>query len=104
MPFWGPTPSWSVFDRRTVSSSPSRVERVSATWRATSSERRKAPPLLRALERTTRFRRFKASDVHAILRAGVGAPTPRPAGGQLRLDLPSVPTRPLSAYAFEAVS
>lgn len=62
------------------------------------------PALLRALERATRFRRFKVADVHAILLAGAGAPTPRPAGGQLMLDLPSVPTRPLSAYAFEAVS
>lgn len=32
--------------------------------------------VLRALERATRFRRFKASDVRAILLAGSGLPTP----------------------------
>jgi transposase len=53
-----------------------------------------------ALERATRFRRFKASDVRAILEAGPGIPKPVPAGQQLRLDLPLVPVRPLSAYAL----
>lgn len=61
-------------------------------------------PLLRALDRATRFRRFSAADVRAILRAGVGAPTPTPTGLQLQLDLPAVPTRTLGAYAWEAVS
>ncbi len=54
----------------------------------------------RALERATRFRRFKASDVRAILEAGPGLPKPVRAGQQLVLDLPMVPVRPLSAYAL----
>ena len=53
-----------------------------------------------ALERATRFRRFKASDVRAILEAGPGLPKPMRAGQQLLLDLPLVPVRPLSAYAL----
>src|SRR3712207_7820475 len=53
-----------------------------------------------ALERATRFRRFKASDVRAILQAGPGLPQPVRAGQQLVLDLPVVPVRPLSAYAL----
>ncbi|MGH2353210.1 MAG: hypothetical protein ACRDJN_16510, partial [Chloroflexota bacterium] len=61
-----------------------------------------------ALERATRFRRFKAADVRAILEAGPGLPTPVRAGrplvhlAQLALDLPEVPVRPLSAYAAPA--
>jgi transposase len=53
-----------------------------------------------ALERATRYRRFKASDVRAILEAGPGLPKAVRAGQQLRLDLPLVPVRPLSAYAL----
>src|SRR5579859_3714446 len=53
-----------------------------------------------ALSRATRFRRFRAADVRAILEAGRGLPTPVRAGQQLRLDLPVVPIRPLSAYAL----
>ena len=53
-----------------------------------------------ALERATRFRRFGAADVRAILLAGAGTPTPVRAGQQLALELPAVPTRPLSAYAL----
>ena len=56
--------------------------------------------VMRALERATRFRRFKATDVRAILMAGNGLPTPVRAGRQLKLDLPEVPTRPLKAYAM----
>lgn len=62
------------------------------------------PTLLAALERATRFRRFKAADVRAILAVGAGAPTPTRAGTQLTFDLPRVPTRPLSAYALEGAS
>ena len=58
------------------------------------------PAVIRALERATRFRRFKAADVRAILLAGNGAPTPVRAGQQLKLDLPEVPVRSLSAYAM----
>lgn len=58
------------------------------------------PAVLRALERALRFRRFKARDVRAILSAGAGAPTPAPPGTQLSLSLPTVPERPLAAYAL----
>ena len=57
-------------------------------------------PVIRALSRATRFRRFKAIDVRAILEAGRGLPTPVRAGQQLVLDLPLVPVRSLSAYAL----
>ena len=60
--------------------------------------------LLPALERATRFRRFKAQDVRNILAAGLVAPNPAPAGKPLNLSLPDVPVRPLSAYAFEAMA
>jgi hypothetical protein len=56
--------------------------------------------LRHALARATRFRRFKAADVRAILTAGDGVPTPTRAGERLRLGLPAVPVRPLSAYAL----
>ena len=59
--------------------------------------------LLAALERALLFRRYRAEDVRAILAAGAGVPTPRPAGSMLPVSLPSVPTRPLSAYALEAL-
>ena len=55
--------------------------------------------VVRAVERATRFRRFKAADVRAILLAGSGVPTPVRAGQQLKLELPEVPVRPLSDYA-----
>jgi hypothetical protein len=58
------------------------------------------PAVVRALERATRFRRFKAGDLRAILLAGSGLPTPVRAGQQLKLELPEVPVRPLSAYAL----
>ena len=61
------------------------------------------PALIRALERGARFRRFKATDVRAILMAGTGVPTPMRPGQQVQLDLPEVPTRPLSAYAVAAL-
>ncbi|TMK96514.1 MAG: IS21 family transposase [Actinobacteria bacterium] len=59
--------------------------------------------LTHALERAVRFRRFKASDIRAILAAGSGVATLIPAGSQLVLDLPQVPERPLSAYALGAI-
>jgi len=61
-------------------------------------------PLLRALERALRFRRFKAADVRAILVAGSGVPTPTPVGAQLPLTFPSVPERPLAAYALTGLA
>ncbi|HLZ94509.1 MAG TPA: IS21 family transposase [Candidatus Dormibacteraeota bacterium] len=59
--------------------------------------------LLAALERATRFRRFKADDIRSILEAGPSAPNPVPAGEALNLALPEVPVRPLSAYSLEAI-
>ena len=59
--------------------------------------------LLTALERATRFRRFKAKDVRDILAAGWLAPDPAAPGKTLKLNLPEVPVRPLSAYALEEV-
>ena len=58
------------------------------------------PPLLRALERATRFQRFKATDVRAILAAGNGVPAPTAAGVQLQLALPPVPERSLDDYGL----
>ena len=58
------------------------------------------PALLRALERATRFRRFKAADVRAILGAGDGVPTPTAAGAQLLLALPPVTERSLDSYGL----
>jgi hypothetical protein len=60
--------------------------------------------VITALGRATRFRRFKAADVRAILEAGRGLPTPVRAGQQLVLELPQVPVRSLAAYAVRAVS
>jgi alkylhydroperoxidase family enzyme len=56
--------------------------------------------LITALERAVEFRRWRTEDVRSILAAGVGIPQPRPAGDALVLELPRVPTRPLSAYAI----
>jgi transposase len=58
--------------------------------------------LLAALERAVTFGRWRATDVRSILAAGVGTPQPRPAGDALVLELPMVPTRPLSDYAIGA--
>jgi hypothetical protein len=38
-----------------------------------------------------------------MLLAGDAVPTPTRPGERLLLDLPAVPTRPLSAYALEAI-
>jgi hypothetical protein len=58
--------------------------------------------VITALDRATRFRRFKAADIRAILEAGQGLPSPVRAGQQLVLDFPPVPKRALSAYAVPA--
>lgn len=60
--------------------------------------------LLGALERAVAFRRWRAEDVRSILAAGAGTPQPRPAGDALVLELPAVPTRPLSTYKIGDVS
>ena len=59
--------------------------------------------VISALGRAARFRRFKATDVRAILEAGQGLPTPVRAGHQLALDLPAVTVRSLRDYAVLAV-
>jgi transposase len=59
--------------------------------------------LLAALERAITFRRWRAADVRSILAAGVGVAQPREAGDALVLQLPKVPTRPLSDYALGQV-
>jgi len=56
--------------------------------------------LVAALERAVQFGRWRADDIRSILAAGGAAPRPRAAGQALVLTLPSVPTRPLSDYAF----
>jgi hypothetical protein len=59
--------------------------------------------LVAALDRATRFRRFKAEDVRDILAAGPQAPNPVSAGKTLQLALPEAPVRSLEAYALEAI-
>lgn len=58
--------------------------------------------LVMALERAVAFSRWRAADVRSILAAGAGAPRPTGAGDALVIDLPCVPTRPLSDYAIGA--
>jgi transposase len=60
--------------------------------------------LTAALERAIAHRRFRAADVRAILAAGAGVSRPRPAGPDLDLALPTVPVRPLAAYAVGETS
>jgi len=55
---------------------------------------------LDALARAVAFGRWRAGDVRSILAAGAGTPQPTNAGDALVLELPTVPTRPLSAYAL----
>ncbi len=52
-----------------------------------------------ALTRATAFGRWRAEDVRSILANAHAAPTPRPAGDALVVDLPAVPTRSLADYA-----
>jgi transposase len=56
--------------------------------------------LVAALERAVTFGRFRAVDVRSILAAGTGVARPTEAGGALVVALPTVATRPLSAYAI----
>lgn len=60
-------------------------------------------PLLDALERGLRFRRFKADDIRDILTAGPLAPNPTAPGRPLQLGLPEAPTRSLEEYSLEAI-
>ena len=52
-----------------------------------------------ALERAVAFGRWRVSDVRSILEAGAGLPQLAAPGEALIISLPSVATRPLSAYA-----
>jgi transposase len=56
--------------------------------------------LIAALERAVTFGRFRAADVRSILAAGTGVARPTEPGDALVIALPSVATRPLSAYAI----
>jgi transposase len=55
--------------------------------------------LVAALERALAHRRFRAADIRSILAAGPGVSRPRAAGAALT-GLPTVPVRPLAAYAL----
>lgn len=59
--------------------------------------------LIAALERATTFRRFRASDVRAILAAGT-TPTVVAPGDVLDVTAPAGTTRSLDAYALEKLS
>jgi hypothetical protein len=61
-----------------------------------------ADAVLAALQRAVEFRRWRAADIRSILAAGGAAPSPRPPGKALVLTLPTVPTRPLSAYKINS--
>jgi transposase len=61
-------------------------------------------PFLDALARAVAFSRWRAADVRSILAAGAGTPQPTTAGDALVLELPVVPTRPLSAYALDTTA
>ena len=56
--------------------------------------------LIAALERAVAFGRFRAHDVRSIIAAGVGVAQPTRPGEALIVALPTVATRPLSAYAI----
>jgi len=56
--------------------------------------------LVTALERAIHFGRFRAHDVRSILTAGTGVARPTRPGDALIVNLPTVATRPLSAYAI----
>ncbi|GAA3722588.1 hypothetical protein GCM10022224_104380 [Nonomuraea antimicrobica] len=59
--------------------------------------------LIAALERATRFRRWRAEDVRSVLAAGAGTPQPTAAGDALIMALPAVATRSLDDYALDRI-
>ena len=61
------------------------------------------PAVVSALERAVVFGRWRVGDVRSILEAGAGVVRPAVPGDALIIALPSVATRPLSAYAPEEV-
>jgi transposase len=57
--------------------------------------------LARALQRATRFGRFRAADVRSILAIGPAVPEPAAAGDEVVVELPTVEVRGLDAYRIE---
>ncbi len=57
-----------------------------------------------ALQRATRFGRFRAADVRSILAIGPAAPEPAVAGDEVVVELPTVEVRGLDAYRIEGLS
>jgi hypothetical protein len=57
----------------------------------------------RALERATRFGRFRAADVRSILAIGPAAPEPAVAGERVVVELPTVEVRSFDAYRIEGL-
>jgi hypothetical protein len=57
--------------------------------------------LARALQRATRFGRFRAADVRSILAIGPAVPEPAAAGDDVIVELPAVEVRGLDAYRIE---
>ena len=60
-----------------------------------------ADAVTKALTRATRFGRFRAADVPAILAIGPAASDPAPAGDRVVVDLPTAHVRSFDAYAME---
>jgi transposase len=58
----------------------------------------------RALQRATRFGRFRAADVRSILTIGPAAPEPAAAGDSVIVELPTVEVRGLDAYRIEGLA
>ena len=56
--------------------------------------------LIAGLERAMAFGRFRAHDVRSVIAAGHGVPRPTLPGVALIIELPVVPTRPLTDYAI----
>jgi transposase len=60
--------------------------------------------IARALQRATRFGRFRAADVRSILAIGPAAPEPAAAGDSVVVELPTVEVRGLDAYRIEGLA
>jgi hypothetical protein len=60
--------------------------------------------IARALDRATRFGRFRAADIRSILAIGPAAPEPTPAGERVVVELPTVEVRGLDAYRIEGLA
>jgi len=60
--------------------------------------------IARALQRATRFGRFRAGDVRSILAIGPAAPEPADAGNSVVVELPAVEVRGLDAYRIDGLA